>query len=274
MKPNWKHHLEQGLSDDQYPWDWTSAGLTGHLQTYGVAKAEGVWVGEGCLEAAKEVLAPFGLSLQVQALIEDGSRVGPGDRLFEISGQASGVLGVERPLLNLMSFVSGIATQTHELVSRVRHPRITCTRKTLPGYRDLSIYGVIQGGGHPHRIGLGSGILIKENHIASGGLKSCIENVRSKAPHGLKVEVEVTNIKQAMEAVEYGAEGLLLDNFSPDQVKECLEKVQGVFIEVSGGIHGGNISDYDLEGVDIISSGSLTHSVKALDLSLLAHGQL
>jgi nicotinate-nucleotide pyrophosphorylase (carboxylating) len=187
-------------------------------------------------------------------------------------------------VLNLAAFVSGIATRTARLVEMahsagLKHPpRITSTRKTLPGYRDLSIYGVITGGGHPHRVSLSGGVLIKENHIASaGGIASAVGGVRSLAPHGLGIEVEVRDLRELQQALSCVVEGVLLDNFTPDLVTRALEMIESesklpVTVECSGGIHEDNLKGYLQEGVHVISVGSLTHTVKSLDMSLLALG--
>ena len=151
---------------------------------------------------------------------------------------------------------------------------MTATRKTLPGYRDLAVHAVICGGGYSHRVSLAGGVLIKENHIASaGGVAEAIRGVQSVAPHGLKCEVEVRSMDELKQAVAAGAEGVLLDNFTPAQIRDGIKFVRGsgksVFIEASGGLNESNISDYVIDGVNILSSGSLTHSVQAIDLSLL-----
>jgi nicotinate-nucleotide pyrophosphorylase (carboxylating) len=157
-----------------------------------------------------------------------------------------------------------------------RPPRVTSTRKTLPGYRDIAIASVLAGGGHSHRVSLSSGVLIKENHIAAaGGIAGAIAGAREIAPHGLRVEVEVRDEDELQQALAAHADGVLLDNFKPEQIRKALTIIdqaklsQHVLVEVSGGIHEGNICEYSIEGVDVISVGSLTHSVKATDLSLL-----
>jgi nicotinate-nucleotide pyrophosphorylase (carboxylating) len=177
-----------------------------------------------------------------------------------------------------------VATQTDALVQIVRSvgldnpPRVTSTRKTLPGYRDLSIAAVIAGGGHPHRVSLSGGVLIKENHIAAaGGIASAIRGAVSVAPHGLRVEVEVRDLKELQEALDHEVDVVLLDNFSPSLVAEALKLIHAhahsrVRVEVSGGISQRNIRDYVQQGVHVISVGSLTHSVSPLDLSLLVEG--
>ena len=146
------------------------------------------------------------------------------------------------------------------------------TRKTLPGYRDLAIQATLLGGASPHRYNLSGGLLLKENHIsAAGGIAQAVSAARKTAPHLLKIEIEVRSLAELKEALASGAEVIMLDNFSPSQVKEALKlkPTQGVQFEVSGGMNLATVKDYAIEGVDVISVGSITHSVKALDLSLL-----
>ena len=157
-------------------------------------------------------------------------------------------------------------------------PRLTGTRKTLPGYRDLAVQSSLIGGAHPHRYNLSGGLLIKENHIAAAGsIVHAISNAREVAPHLLKVEIEVKNITELREAIAAGAEVIMLDNFTPEQIREAIKlkpartSGTGVLFEVSGGINLSNISDYAIEGLDVISVGSITHSVKSIDLSLLVN---
>ena len=153
----------------------------------------------------------------------------PGQRICEWTGPAHLILALERPFLNLVSYTSGIATATNELVMQVRKacpkrtPRVTSTRKTLPGYRNLAIYGLQAGGGIPHRISLSGGVLIKENHIAAAGsIVKAIEGCRAIAPHGLKIEIEVTSIDEMEQALDSHAEVIMLDNFSVEQVQKAV----------------------------------------------------
>ena len=151
---------------------------------------------------------------------------------------------------------------------------MTMTRKTLPGYRDLSILGLQVGGGYAHRVSLSGGVLIKENHIViAGSIQKAVDGARSIAPHGLKIEVEVRSVKELQQALKARVDCVLLDNFQPSQVQTALEIMSKheycPLIEVSGGLTEANIVEYAIEGVDVLSVGSLTHSVKSLDLSLL-----
>lgn len=286
----WKEKLLQGLKDDGIPWDWTSRSLSGRsrdtpIRARVVAKSPGVWAACG-LASAVEAIAEeeWGVSVAVRNRAKDGEVLKPGTVVSEWRGPRDALFALERSYLNLSGFVSGIATHTHALVTRVRKcrvdpiPRVTLTRKTLPGYRDLSIHAVLCGGGSPHRVSLSGGVLIKENHIAAArGIKSAIEGARSVTPHGLMVEVEVRNLVELKQALKYGADGILLDNFSPQEIQSALRVILRMdsrpFIEVSGGINEKNIENYVYSGVDVISVGALTHSVQTLDLTLLVESR-
>lgn len=287
----WKELLTQGLDEDDWRWDWTTLGTLQvskqKLKASVRAKSHGVWAGSPLVEAVNEhpeniqsIHSSEYEPLMVRSLLKDGERFEPGTVVAEFQGSGRLLLAFERPFLNLASFVSGIATRTADLVTRVqaacpkRTPKVTSTRKTLPGYRDLSIHGVRSGGGYSHRMSLSGGVLIKENHIAAaGGIREAIEGARQIAPHGLKIEVEVRNLDELQVALKANAEIVMLDNFNPNQVREALRIVyEGCYrpmVEVSGGLNELNISTYAIEGVDILSVGSLTHSVQAVDLSLL-----
>jgi nicotinate-nucleotide pyrophosphorylase (carboxylating) len=295
-----KSLLKLGLADDGWPWDWTTLGSIGihqdpqkKVRAQIIAKAPGIWAGAGIVSAVQnlgsELAAEAGFSsnsFSVKSLVKDGTPVKPGQRVCEWYGPASLILGLERPFLNLASYSSGIATATHELVVQVKKacpkktPRVTATRKTLPGYRNLAVYGLQMGGGIPHRISLSGGVLIKENHIAAAGsITEAIEGCRAVSPHGLKIEIEVKSIDEMEEALAAHAEVIMLDNFSVEEVRKAIMLLEKKFsksapfarplIEVSGGLNASNIGRYAMMGVDILSVGALTHSVKALDLSLL-----
>jgi nicotinate-nucleotide pyrophosphorylase (carboxylating) len=270
--------LQQGLRDDGWEFDWTTLGSVSdpdaRIEGRIVAKSEGVWAGSAIAAGASEL----GLTVKVEKA--DGDRLRPGDRIAVLSGPARSLLAVERPLLNLVSYASGIATRTRALVELARKacpqrpPRVASTRKTLPGYRDLAIYGVMVGGGSAHRLSLSGGVLIKENHIAAaGGIERALSGVRKVAPHGLRLEIEVRNLGELEQALKNGAEVVLLDNFEPAQVREALKIVEKrsprPIVEVSGGLNEGNLASFALEGVDVLSLGSLTLSVTVVDLSFL-----
>ncbi len=285
-----KKHILQGLSDDGFSMDWTSLGtLVGRKNTSEtvraeiIAKSNGVFFGSELARAAEAVSQEIGYPIEVKSKKSDGEVLKRGDIAWVWSGPTRSILVLERPFLNLASYLGGISTRTRGLVDLVEReakkkkiaaPRVTSTRKTLPHYRDLAVTAVMAGGGSAHRVSLSGGTLIKENHIrAAGGIRQAIEGVRSVAPHLLKIEIEVTNLDELREALDCYAEVIMLDNFSPANVKKATrliaESGKCPLIEVSGGIREDTIRDYVLPGVNIISIGGLTHSVQALDLSLL-----
>jgi nicotinate-nucleotide pyrophosphorylase (carboxylating) len=293
MPDIWKDLLQAGLKDDGWPWDWTSLGTflgadsggtsggshrrsVQSIEAKVVAKSDGVWAAEKLVSA----VAKFSGQITAKSKFPDGKAFHKGDILVELQGSARDILALERPFLNLAAYVSGIATSTARMVELVRQaspknpPRVTLTRKTLPGYRDVAIHGVIAGGGFPHRVSLSGGVLIKENHIAAaGGLAQAVKGARGVAPHGLKIEVEVTSLVELQQAIDANADGVLLDNFTPTEVQAALKLLETAtsrpFVEVSGGLTEETIASYALSGVNVLSVGALTHSVKVVDLSLL-----
>ncbi len=238
-----------------------------------MAKARGVVAG---LEVAKRVFLRVDPSLEVDALLSDGARVRPGDIVATVAGRVLSILKAERVALNFLQKLSGIASQTARYAAKTRGfaVRITDTRKTTPGLRLLEKYAVRMGGGQNHRFDLGDGILIKDNHLAAlralgMSLKDIVAKAKQNAPRGLGVEVEVTTVEEALDALEAGADTIMLDNMRPDDMRRVAGLVEGkAKIEASGGINLRNIRAVAMTGVDIISIGALTHSVKALDISL------
>ncbi len=214
--------------------------------------------------------------LKVEVLIKDGAEVKPGDIVATISGRVASILKAERVALNFLQRLSGIASQTAQFVAKTQGLKvnITDTRKTTPGLRLLEKYAVRVGGGQNHRFHLGDGILIKDNHLAAlralgMSFKDIIAKAKQNAPHGLKVEVEVNTIQEAMDAAEAGADIIMLDNMSPDEMRRVVSLVSGrVKIEASGGITLANVRAIAETGINLISVGALTHSPKALDISL------
>jgi nicotinate-nucleotide pyrophosphorylase (carboxylating) len=202
----------------------------------------------------------------------DGDEIPKGDAFARIEGPAASLLKGERVAINFLQRLSGIATLTRRFVEAVAATKtaILDTRKTTPGLRILEKYAVRQGGGRNHRFGLFDGVLIKENHItAAGGVKEAVRRIRSRIDHLKKIEIEVTSFEELSLALEAGADVILLDNMNPDQAREAVERVGGrVPLEVSGGIRLDNVRAYALTGVDFVSVGALTHSVRAVDISL------
>ena len=238
-----------------------------------IIKERGILAG---IEVAKKVFQRVDPSLKVDILIEDGTKVKPKDVAATISGGLISILKAERTALNFLQRLSGIATQTAEYVARTKGLAvyITDTRKTTPGLRILEKFAVRMGGGRNHRLHLGDGILIKDNHLAAlhglgMSLKEIVAKAKQNAPKDLKVEIEVTSIQEAREAIEAGADIIMLDNMSPEEMRHAVGlKPSQVRLEASGGINLNNIRQAALTGVDFISIGALTHSSKALDISL------
>lgn len=241
-----------------------------------IAKEDGIVAGLEVAALAFGLTAnsysALGQEMGLTLLSGDGARVTTGEAVLEIEGPTATVLTAERTALNILQHMSGIATETAKLVDMVSHTRATIidTRKTTPGLRMLEKYAVRMGGGANHRFGLYDAVLIKDNHIiAAGGIALAIEKARSGAPHTVKVEVECDTIAQVEEALGAGADMILLDNMNPNMLQKAVEICEGKAItEASGGINEQSIVAVAESGVDLISVGALTHSVKALDFSL------
>ncbi len=209
----------------------------------------------------------------VEVRIPEGSKVKPGDIVARIEGRVAGILKAERVALNFLQRLSGIASETARYVEAIKgmNCRLMDTRKTTPGLRFLEKYAVRIGGGHNHRLHLGDGVLIKDNHLAAlhgqgMSLKEVVAEAKRKAPHNLKVEVEVKTVEEALEA---GADIVMLDNMSLKEMRRAVELIKGrALLEASGGITLDNVRAVAETGVDCISVGALTHSTKALDISL------
>lgn len=237
------------------------------------AKAEGVLAGS---EIAKRVFLRVDSSLQIEVHIEDGVKVKSGDIIATISGRVISILKAERVALNFLQRLSGIASQTAQYVDRTRGSSATIldTRKTTPGLRLLEKYAVLMGGGQNHRLHLGDGILIKDNHLAAlhtlgMSLRDIVSKAKQNAPHGLKVEVEVGTAEEAVAAAEAGADIIMLDNMSPDEMQHVVGLLPDqIKTEASGGITLDNVREVAQTGVKFISVGALTHSSKALDINL------
>jgi nicotinate-nucleotide pyrophosphorylase (carboxylating) len=198
--------------------------------------------------------------------------VAAGDVLVVLEGPLRSILTGERTALNLLGHLSGIATRTSELVARVEgtKARIVDTRKTIPGLRLLEKYAVRTGGGANHRFGLDDAVLIKDNHIAAaGGVGAAVRRAKAAVAHTVKVECEVEDLAGLDEAIEAGADSVLLDNMSVDEVRAAVERARGrVLLEVSGGIDVDNVKSYAETGVDVISVGAITHSARTIDVAL------
>jgi nicotinate-nucleotide pyrophosphorylase (carboxylating) len=234
-----------------------------------LAKQEGIVAG---LEVAATVFRLLDKNIVFRPELQDGARVSDGVLLATVSGATRAILTAERTALNFVQRMSGIATLTNRYIALVAHTgaRILDTRKTSPGLRRLEKYAVSMGGGTNHRFGLDDGILIKDNHVAvAGGVAAAIRAAKSNAPHTLRIEVEVDDLNQLREAIDAGADVVLLDNMPLEIIRKAVELTQRrVLLEASGGITLENIADVAETGVDMISIGALTHSAPALDISL------
>ncbi len=287
--------IDRALAEDLGKGDVTTEALISHDQqgrAYLVVKASGVLTG---VEVAKEVFRQVDPETEVEVLIQDGSIVRSGDIIVRISGRISSILKAERTALNFLQRLSGIASETHRFVEAVQGlpVRIMDTRKTTSGLRSLEKYAVRVGGGENHRMNLGDGILIKDNHLValrSQGLniKEIIVKAKQNTPLSLRgakrrsnlqarqtqVEVEVRTVPEALEAVEAGADIVMLDNMNLEDMRKAVKSIHGrALIEASGGITLGNVRAVAETGVDFISIGALTHSARALDISLELEAQ-
>ena len=268
--------LGQLLAEDLGQGDVTSAAI---IPPNSTVKAVVVTKEDGVVAGIEEttVLAEY-LGLKVQCKVVDGDKIKDKQVLLEISGDARTILAAERTLLNLICRMSGIATKTRSLTEKLEKAgakaRIAASRKSAPGLLYFDKKAVITGGGDPHRLHLDDLILIKDNHIAIiGSVKEAVKKAKTNASFTKKIEVEVTNTSDALKAAKAGADIIMLDNFSPKKAKEASEMLKkanfgGIILEVSGGITSETLLEYASSKVDIISLGELTHSVKALDISL------
>ena len=238
-------------------------------------REDGVLAG---MRIAKRIFEIYDSSLQLDVLKEDGEKVSKGDIAFTLKGSARSILSTERLVLNVMQRMSGIATKTRQMVDQISHTKsvLLDTRKTTPGIRLIEKEAVKIGGAENHRFGLYDMIMIKDNHIDyAGGIPNAIKKANaylSEQKKQLKIEIEVRSIKELNEVIgEGGVDRIMLDNFTPKEIIRALELISGNYeTEASGGITDDTIVDYAETGVDFISVGALTHSVKSLDLSLKA----
>jgi nicotinate-nucleotide pyrophosphorylase (carboxylating) len=268
--------LKQLLAEDVGQGDVTSAAVVPAGLT---AKAAVVAKEAGTAAGVKEVgILAESLGLSVKAEVADGEKIRNGQIIMKISGNAQIILSAERTMLNLLSRMSGIATTTRRLTEKLKKAnstaKIAATRKTAPGLLYFDKKAVLIGGGDPHRLRLDDMILVKDNHIAiAGSVEKAVKKAKA-ASFNKKIEAEVTSVTDSLKAAEAGADIVMLDNFSPKQVREAVEALKKagffgkVLLEVSGGITEQNLLEYASAQVNIISMGALTHSIKALDISL------
>ena len=233
------------------------------------ARQPGVLAGLDAALLAFELIDP---ALRIERLRADGDRISRGETVAQISGRARGVLGAERTALNLLSRISGVATATRALADAIADykAKIVCTRKTTPGLRTLEKEAVRLGGGANHRFGLDDAMLIKDNHIAlAGGVRAALERAQRHAGHLVKIELEVDTLDQLAEGLEVGVDAVLLDNMTPETLRRAVAMVDGRAVtEASGRISPETAAAVAATGVDLISSGWITHSAPILDLGL------
>ena len=271
-----KRIVDGALAEDLAWGDLTTDSLVDPGQTgVGrlVAKQDGVLAG---IDVAALVFTRNDPTLETEIVVADGSRVTPHTTLAIVRGRVASILRAERVSLNFVQRMSGIATMTASYVAATEgtSARIVDTRKTTPGLRVLEKYAVRVGGAANHRFCLSDGVLIKDNHLAAlrargRGLKEAVALARAGAPHMVRIEVEVESLEEAREALEAGADAILLDNMSPEEMRRCVDLIGGrAMTEASGGITLATVRDVAESGVDLISAGAITHSVRALDISL------
>ena len=268
----WTSIIRTALAEDLASGDVTSrATVDGdtRARAHMVARARLVVAG---LEVAEAVFREVEPAVAFTAYVGDGEQVTPGLEIARIEGPARALLAAERTALNLLQRMSGVATLTRAYVDAAAGKcRITDTRKTTPGLRALDRHAVRCGGGHNHRNDLGAAVLIKENHVrAAGGIAAAVTRARKHAPHTMKIECEVTDHEELREALAAGADIIMLDNMSDDEVREAVAIAGGkAILEVSGGVELSRVAAVASLGVDVISVGKLTHSAPAADISLL-----
>jgi nicotinate-nucleotide pyrophosphorylase (carboxylating) len=224
------------------------------------------------LDVARQVFAALDPDVEFMAHVQDARQIDAGAEIATIRAAMRALLSGERTALNFLQRLSGVATHVRRYVEKLpdRRVRLVDTRKTTPGWRVLEKYAVRCGGAGNHRMGLADGVLIKDNHIvAAGGISAAIEKIRGAASHLMKIEIEVSNLAEAMEAVENGADIIMLDNMGLAEIRQAVDKINGrAEVEVSGGIQEGDLDALSRTGVDIISVGALTHAARSVDISM------
>jgi nicotinate-nucleotide pyrophosphorylase (carboxylating) len=263
--------IEQFFLEDIGDRDVTSESIFGEEmgEIVFIAKDNGIFCGEDVIRTGFPILDD---RVEIDLKVNDGDRIEIGQAFATVKGKVSSLLQGERVVLNLIQRMSGIATQTNEAVSILnsKHTKITDTRKTTPGLRMVEKYAVQCGGGVNHRFGLYDAVMIKDNHISfAGSITKAVEKARSELGHMVKIEVETETKEQVIEAVAAKADVIMFDNRTPEEIKAWIGLVPDeIKTEASGGINFNNLASYSDTGVDVISLGFLTHTVKALDISV------
>jgi nicotinate-nucleotide pyrophosphorylase (carboxylating) len=265
--------IRSALAEDIRHGDITSDLIVGQRTASANIIAKEVFVLAG-MPFVSDVFEILGGDIEFNTFIEEGVSVKKGDIIVRLAGNAKALLAGERTALNILQRLSGIATSTAAFVEKVKGlpVKITDTRKTAPGMRMLEKYAVTVGGGSNHRFGLFDGILIKDNHISiAGGVKEAV-TLAKKAPHLLKIEVEVKNLIELTQAVDAGADVIMLDNMTEGEMKKAVATARSInsriVLEASGNVNLNNIRGIAETGVDIISVGAITHSARAVDISM------
>ena len=264
--------IELALQEDLSLGDITSDNIFTHeeqAEAVITAKEDLVLCG---MNVAKEVFSAVDPSVKFLPLKKDGDAIKKGEKVLELKGAALSILKAERTALNFMQRMSGIATASREYaeIGKKYGVMIVDTRKTQPGLRRLDKYAVRVGGARNHRISLADSVMIKDNHIAAAGsITAAVNKIKAVIGHTPKIEVETTCLDEVKEALNVGADIIMLDNMTPAEILRCKAEISGrAIIEVSGGVNKSNLESYCQTGVDVISMGALTHSVPAKDLSL------
>ncbi len=268
--------IDLALSEDIGLGDITTDNLIGEdIQGKGIIVAKEPLVLAG-LDVAKKVFETLNPDIEFKVDFNDGDEIKSGTIVLSVTGNLRALLKGERTALNFLQRLSGIATHVRSYVSILSNDKVKLvdTRKTTPGWRSLEKYAVRMGGAYNHRMALYDGVLIKDNHIAvCGGIKKAVEKIRKTVSHLVKIEVEVTNTKEIEEAITAGADIIMLDNMDILQIKEAVKLIDGkALVEISGGITKDGLSLLADTGVDIISSGALTHQATSVDLSMRIEG--
>ena len=264
--------IKKAITEDINYIDVSSAYLFGdddRTEAYFVSKADGVLCG---IEVALRVFSLLDNTLEYKLYKHDGDEIKAGDLIAEFSGKTLKLLEGERTALNLLQHMSGVASMTNAAVKAIEgtDSTIADTRKTLPGLRAIQKYAVTCGGGHNHRYNLSDAAMLKDNHIdAGGGITKTVKALRAKIGHTVKIEVETRTLDEVREAVEAGADIIMLDNMSLETMQEAVSIIDGkALTEASGNVTLENIKTVAEAGVNIISMGAITHSVKAFDISM------
>ena len=267
-----QHLIEIALQEDIGPGDITTDNLVGpDLEGKGVITAKEPLVIAG-LDVARQVFEHLDNEVIFRAGYKDGDVIKDGGTVAEVEGKLQVLLTGERTALNFLQRLSGIATCVRSYVDELANQsvRLVDTRKTAPGWRVLEKYAVRMGGAHNHRMGLYDGVLIKDNHIAAcGGIIKAVDRIRANVSHLVKIEVEVSDLSQVKDAMDAGADVIMLDNMNIQKIKEAVAFINGkAVVEVSGGITKKGLKPLADTGVDIISVGALTHSARCVDISM------